>query len=306
MAKEPDFTWKGIVLAGGTGSRLHPITLISSKQALPVYDKPMIYYPISTLMLGGIRDILIISTPHDLPKYRELLGDGSRTGVRFRYAEQAKPKGIPQAFTIGADFIGSSNVCLILGDNLFYGNMDFLRRPLKRRRGATIFGYPVHDPERYGVVEFDSEGRVVSIEEKPKKPKSRYAIPGLYCYDPGVVEISRNLKASPRGETEITDVNKEYLASGNLHVELLSRGMAWLDTGTPKSLLDAANFVATIESRQGFKIGCIEEVAYRMGYVSSEDLDRIASEMKGSEYGAYLKSIVNDRYSEPPGPPDRP
>ncbi len=287
-------SWKGIVLAGGAGTRLHPITLVSSKQILPVYDKPMVYYPISILMLGGIRDILVISTPADLPRFRELLGDGSRIGVRFTYAEQPEPKGIAQAFVIGAPFIGDSPVCLVLGDNLFYGSMTFLRNALKRATGATVFGYPVHDPERYGVVEFDAHGKVISIEEKPKQPKSRYAVPGLYCYDNRVVEISRTMKPSARGELEITDVNKTYLSMGELHVELLGRGMAWLDTGTPQSLLEASNFVASIENRQGLKIGCIEEVAYRMGFIDQAHLLAAAAAFKGNDYAKYLKAVADE------------
>jgi len=289
---EPE--WKGIVLAGGAGSRLHPLTLVASKQILPVYDKPMVYYPISTLMLGGIRDILIISTPQDLPRFRELLGNGDRLGVRFSFAEQAAPRGIAEAFVIGADFIGESPVTLILGDNLFYGRMDFLREALAVRDGATVFGYPVHDPERYGVVEFDRSGKVLGIEEKPKKPKSRYAIPGLYCYDRHVVEIAANLEPSARGELEITDVNKAYLAKDALRVQLLGRGMAWLDTGTPQSLHEAASFVASIENRQGLKIGCLEEVAYRMRFIDLERLAALAAEFRGNSYGAYLETIVRE------------
>lgn len=286
--------WKGIVLAGGTGSRLHPITLASSKQLLPVYDKPMIYYPISILMLGGMRDILIISTPQDLPRFRDLLGDGSRWGVRFEFVEQDAPRGIAEAFLLGADFTGDDSVTLILGDNLFYGNMDFLRNALRQERGATVFGYPVQDPERYGVVEFDADRRVVSIEEKPSKPKSKYAVPGLYCYDNGVVEVARALKPSPRGELEITDVNRAYLERGELSVELLGRGMAWLDTGTPQSLLEASSFVASIENRQGLKIGCLEEVAFRMGFIDAGQLQKLAQEFKGNSYGKYLAGVVED------------
>jgi len=286
--------WKGIVLAGGAGTRLHPITLVSSKQMLPVYDKPMIYYPLSTLMLGGIRDILIISTPKDLPRFKELLGDGSGIGARFSYAVQSRPRGIAEAFLVGRKFIGKSNVCLVLGDNLFYGRMDFLRKALQRQAGATIFGYPVTDPERYGVVEFDLSGRAVSIEEKPARPKSKFAIPGLYCYDNRVVRIAGSLKPSARGELEITDVNNIYLKMKELHVELLGRGMAWLDTGTPRSLLDAGSFVASIESRQGLKIGCIEEVAFRMGWIDAGRLGKLAAAMKGNEYGRYLESVVEE------------
>jgi len=286
--------WKGIVLAGGAGTRLHPITLVSSKQILPIYDKPMVYYPLSILMLGGMREILIISTPQDLPRFRELLGDGSRLGVRFEYREQAAPKGIAEAFVIGADFVGPHPVTLILGDNLVYGDMQFMRQALARREGATIFGYPVNDPERYGVVDFDASGKVLSIEEKPKQPKSRYAVPGLYCYSRDVVEIARSLKPSARGELEITDVNKVYLARGTLHVQLLGRGMAWLDTGTPQSLLDASLFVANIESRQGLKIGCLEEVAFRMGYIDAEQLLKLAAAFKGNSYGTYLEAIAHE------------
>jgi len=294
MSAKQALDWKGIVLAGGTGSRLHPITLVSSKKILPIYDKPMVYYPISTLMLGGIHDILIISTPKDLPRFKELLGDGSRLGTMFSYAEQAEPKGIAEAFLIGEDFVGSAPVCLILGDNLFYGNMEFLRRALTRKDKATIFGYPVHDPQRYGVIDFDNTGKVISIEEKPKKPKSKFAVPGLYCYDNRVIEITKVLKPSARGELEITDVNKAYLELGDLHVELLGRGIAWLDTGTPQNLLEASNFVASIENRQGLKIGCLEEVAFRMGYIGLDKLLELASSMKGSEYGAYLSAIAKD------------
>jgi len=285
-------TWKGIVLAGGSGSRLYPITQVASKQLLPVYDKPMIYYPISTLMLGGIRDILIISTPHDLPRFEQLLGDGSRIGVRFSYKVQNAPKGIAEAFLVGSDFIAASHVCLILGDNLFYGSMQFLRDALAKNRGATVFGYSVHDPERYGVVEFDAHGKVLSIEEKPKQPRSRYAVPGLYCYDSRVVGYARDLKPSARGELEITDLNRRYLERGELRVELLGRGMAWLDTGTPQSLMEAGNFVATIENRQGLKIGCIEEVAFRMGYITRDQLLEAAKPLKDSPYGKYMREAA--------------
>ena len=293
--------WKGIVLAGGAGTRLHPITLVASKQLLPVYDKPMVYYPISTLMLGGIRDILIISTPTDLPRFRDLLGDGSRLGIRFSYIEQAQPQGIAQAFILGADFVGPSSVCLILGDNLFYGDLGFFRRALARKAGGTVMGYPVQDPERYGVVEFDDRGKAISIEEKPRKPKSKFAVPGLYCYDNQVMQIARDLKPSPRGELEITDVNREYLARNQLHVELLGRGIAWLDTGTPQSLLEASSFVASIEHRQGLKIGCLEEVALQMGFISREQLIALEGGFKSSEYGKYLLRIAEESGSMPEG-----
>jgi len=287
--------WKGIVLAGGAGTRLHPITLVASKQILPIYDKPMVYYPLSILMLAGIRDILIISTPQDLPRFRELLGDGSRLGCAFSYKEQPAPRGIAEAFIIGADFIGDSNVCLILGDNLFYGDTLFLRKALSMKKGATIFGYAVNDPERYGVVGFDAQGNVRSIEEKPKQPKSRYAIPGLYCYDQRVVNIARNLKPSARGELEITDINKAYLEMGELRVEILGRGIAWLDTGTPQSLLEASTFVASVENRQGLKIGCVEEVAFRMGFINAEQLRKLAAAFKGNSYGRYLEAVAEEK-----------
>ena len=292
--EQPESAWKGIILAGGAGTRLHPLTRVASKQLLPVYDKPMIYYPLSILMLGGIRDILVISTPRDLPRFMDLLGDGAQLGLRFSYSEQQEPKGIAQAFLIGAEFIGRSPVCLILGDNLFYGKMDFLRRALDRKKGGTVFGYPVHDPERYGVVEFDARGRAISIEEKPRQPKSRYAVPGLYCYDNRVVRMARGLKPSARGELEITDVNKDYLERKALHVELLGRGVAWLDTGTPQSLLEASNFVSTLENRQGLKVGCVEEVAFRMGYIGLDQLEALAAGLGNSEYGRYLKGVAGE------------
>ena len=278
-------------LAGGAGTRLYPVTLAASKQLLPVYDKPMIYYPICTLMLGGIRDILIISTPQDLPRFKEVLGDGSRFGVRFSFIEQPKPEGIAQAFILGKEFIGDSPVCLILGDNIFHGDYTFFREALKQQEGATVFGYRVADPERYGVVDFDSEGKALSIEEKPNKPKSNYAVTGLYCFDNQVVEISENLKPSARGELEITDVNNAYLKKGQLQVQILRRGIAWLDTGTPKSLLDASNFIAALEIRQGLKVACLEEVAFRMGFLSDEEFASVANEDKKGTYFDYLRTI---------------
>lgn len=288
---------KGIVLAGGAGTRLRPLTLVVSKQLMPIYDKPLIYYPLSTLMLAGIREVLLISTPQDLPRFRQLLGDGSLLGIALHYAEQPKPEGLAQAFVIGSDFVGDSNVCLILGDNLFYGDglqktlMSIARDP----QGATIFGYHVQEPERYGVVQFDSGGRAVSIEEKPKTPKSRYAVPGLYFYDNNVIDIARNLTPSTRGELEITDVNMQYLKEGRLRVSVLGRGTAWLDTGTHESLLQAANFVEAIEHRQGLKIGCIEEVAYRMGFITQAQLKALAKTYGPSAYGSYLTEISRER-----------
>ena len=284
---------KGIVLAGGSGTRLHPITLATSKQLMPVYDKPMIYYPLSVLMMAGIREILIISTPQDLPGFRRLLGDGASLGCRFEYVEQPKPEGLAQAFILGADFIGKDKVCLILGDNIFFG--ADLQQLLQRNNdptGGMIFAYHVSDPERYGVVEFDSEMKAISIEEKPAIPKSNYAVPGLYFYDNSVVEIARNLKPSPRGELEITDVNKVYLEAGKLHVAVLSRGTAWLDTGTFASLMQASQFVQVIEERQGLKIGCIEEVAWRMGFIGKEQLIQLALPLLKSGYGTYLMNLV--------------
>jgi glucose-1-phosphate thymidylyltransferase len=286
--------WKGIVLAGGAGTRLYPVTQVASKQLLPVYDKPMVYYPISSLMLAGIRQILIISTPVDLPRFKDILGDGSRFGVQFHYEEQPEPKGIAQAFVIGKKFIGKSSVCLILGDNIFYGDHEFLRKALKKKNGASVFGYRVADPERYGVVDFDKEGNVLSIVEKPKQPKSDYAVVGLYCYDNTVIEISENLKPSARGELEITDVNNAYLHKGQLRVELLKRGMAWLDTGTPQSLLDASSFIAAIETRQGLKVGCLEEIALRAGYLSLDEFKKLTSRKNKGAYYDYLRMIVKE------------
>lgn len=284
---------KGIILAGGSGTRLHPLTLAMSKQLMPVYDKPMIYYPLSILMAAGISEILIISTPHDLPHFQRLLGDGINLGCKFSYAEQAVPNGLAQAFVIGEKFIGKDKVALILGDNIFYGTG--LQQVLQSNidpDGGIVFAYHVSDPERYGVVEFDKENRAISIEEKPLKPKSNYAVPGLYFYDNSVIEIAKNLKPSPRGEYEITDVNKVYLSNGNLKVGILDKGTAWLDTGTFASLMQAGQFVQVIEERQGLKIGCIEEIAYRQGYITKEQLRKIAEPLVKSGYGKYLLSLL--------------
>ena len=288
--------YKGIVLAGGNGTRLHPITLGASKQLLPIYDKPMIYYPLSVLMLAGIRDILVISTPDDLPGFRRMLGDGGRFGLRLQYAEQPRPEGLAQAFIIGADFIGADNVCLVLGDNIFYGHhfSDTLRVAVERKRGATIFGYHVTDPERFGVVEFDTERRVVSIEEKPAKPRSRYAVPGLYFYDNDVIAIARGIAPSARDELEITDVNRAYLARGDLRVELLGRGFAWLDTGTHESLLEAGMFVQAVEHRQGLKIACLEEIGYHNGWLTREQLATEGQALSRTGYGQYLLRLVEE------------
>ena len=285
---------KGIILAGGSGTRLYPITRAVSKQLLNVYDKPMVYYPMSVLMMAGIRDILLISTPEDLPSFRRLFGDGSRLGISIQYREQPRPEGLAQAFIIGKEFIGDNNVCLVLGDNIFHGHgmMEILRRSATLAKGGLVFGYQVRDPERYGVVEFDPEGKVLGIEEKPAKPKSNYAVPGLYFYDNDVISIAESLTPSARGELEITDVNLTYLKRGDLRVELLGRGFAWLDTGTHESLQQASAFVQAIQERQGLKIACLEEIAYTLGFIGKADLVALGAEMKNNEYGHYLLELA--------------
>jgi glucose-1-phosphate thymidylyltransferase len=288
---------KGIVLAGGSGTRLYPVTQVISKQLLPVYDKPMVYYPLSTLMLAGIRDVLVISTPQDTPRFEELLGDGKRWGIKLRYAVQPRPEGIAQAFLIGREFIGGERVALVLGDNIFYGHdlTDLLKRAAGRSRGATVFAYPVNDPGRYGVIEFDAGGKAISIEEKPKAPKSRYAVTGLYLYDGRVGEMAAKLKPSARGELEITDLNRAYLERGELEVIPMGRGLAWLDTGTHEALLEAAHFIETIERRQGLKIACPEEIAYRMGFIDGAQLEALARPLESSGYGEYLRRVLKER-----------
>ncbi len=287
---------KGIILAGGSGTRLYPLTRVISKQLIPVYDKPMIYYPLSVLMLAGIRDILIISTPYDLPRFSELFGNGSQLGLRIRYAEQPRPEGLAQAFLIGADFIGSDPVCLILGDNIFFGHgfADIVQRCARLTEGGIIFGYLVRDPQRYGVVEFDDSNRVIGIEEKPEHPRSRYAVPGLYFFDNNVVEVARSIRPSARGELEITDVNNHYLRQGRLTVELLGRGFCWLDTGTHESLQMAASYVQAVQDRQGLKIACLEEIAYRLGYIDRQQVEAIAAPMMKNQYGRYLLQMLDD------------
>ncbi len=289
--------YKGIILAGGSGTRLYPVTHAVCKSLLPIYDKPMVYYPLSTLMLAGIRDILIVSTPHDVTKFEQLLGDGSRLGLSFQYAVQPRPEGIAQAFLVGKEFIGSSCCALVLGDNIFYGHdlAKSVARASAQPAGACVFAYPVHDPERYGVVEFNGEGRALSLEEKPKVPKSRYAVTGLYFYDNEVVQIAKSLKPSARGELEITDVNREYLRRGQLEVVVMGRGMAWLDTGTHEAMLEAALFIQTIETRQGLMVACPEEIAYRYGYIGAEQLESIAASMTNNGYGSYLRQLLREK-----------
>ena len=297
MSKTTPTTYKGIILAGGSGTRLYPVTHAVGKSLLPVYDKPMVYYPLSALMLAGIRDILVISTTEDLPRFEQLLGDGSRYGVRFEYAVQSKPQGIAQAFLIGREFIGQSACALVLGDNIFYGHdlVKELRAASQQKRGARVFAYPVNDPERYGVVEFDAHGKALSIEEKPKHPKSRYAVTGLYFYDQRVVEIAAALRPSRRGELEITDVNRAYLERGELNVCVMGRGMAWLDTGTHEALMEASLFIQTLEKRQGLMVACPEEIAFRAGYITAGDLEALAHPMRNNAYGAYLLQLLKDR-----------
>jgi glucose-1-phosphate thymidylyltransferase len=291
---------KGIILAGGRGTRLHPLTLGTSKQLLPVYNKPMIYYPLSMLMFAGIHEVLVISTPEDLPAFARLLGDGAQWGMKFSYAEQAEPRGLADAFLVGREFVGEEPVCLILGDNIFFGHglPDKLQAAARLREGALVFAYPVKDPERYGVVEFDAAGRALNIEEKPKHPRSHFAVPGIYFYDGTVVEKAASLKPSPRGEIEITDLNRMYLAAGQLRVEMMGRGVAWLDAGTHESLMQAASFVQVVEERQGMMISCPEEIAFRQGFIGLEELRRFAAQFAGSGYGAYLRSVADEAASE--------
>lgn len=286
---------KGIILAGGAGSRMYPISQLYSKQLTLIYDKPLIYYPLSILMLGGIKDILIISNEETIPFYKKLFGDGSHLGLNIEYALQTAPNGIAESFILGAEFVGNDSVTLILGDNIFYGKLDFFNRAIDRKKGATVFGYRVTDPERYGIVEFDANGKAISIEEKPEKPKSDYAVPGLYVYDNSVIEISKNLKPSPRGELEITDVNVEYLKRGDLNVEIISRGVAWLDTGTPEALLQASNFFGAIEMRQGLKVACLEEISLHMNFIDLSGFEKAIANMPKCAYREYLQKILSDR-----------